>query len=324
MGEYFLKSRRKFFRDRKRVSAGRERGADVGTGALRAAPGEVQHRTARSQRCLRERAPRTAVPGRAGLGPQRGSLREGHFCNAGIASGPFPAPGRAGSGSRRREREGNEGAGGGRAAPQPPAPLGAALGRAGEVGAAARLCGSGRVCIGLGRGEAARSTPHPRPLLSPVGGGPGGERGPDIWGRGRARPPRVAVGARLPARHWRRGAGEGGGCSPRPRGRAGWGPACWRWLLVHWRMRGGRGAGSGGAGGARAAGGGVSANRVGGFSTEGERKVCGAGGEGAAKRAGPGAGPAAAALGRGAAAGGPPLDFCRGGGIAPSFSSPQG
>lgn len=223
MGEYFLKSRRKFFGDRKRVSAGRERGADVGTGALRAAPGEVQHRTARSQRCLRERAPRTAVPGRAGLGPQRGSLREGHFCNAGIASGPFPAPGRAGSGSRRREREGNEGAGGGRAAPQPPAPLGAALGRAGEVGAAARLCGSGRVCIGLGRGEAARSTPTPGPSSPRWEGargasaarifGGGGERGPPAsrWGPGC----RLGIGGEAP--------GKGEAAAPGPAGGRGGG-----------------------------------------------------------------------------------------------------
>lgn len=181
----------------------------------------------------------------------------------------------------------------------------------------------------LGRGEGCLQPPPPAPPpLSSGRGAWGASCSPDIWGRGRAQPhhPREPrAGASLPARHWRIGAGEGGDCSPQPPRAGGVGAgllALAALALADAGREGGRK--RGGRGGARVAGGGVSVNRVGVFSSKEERKVCGAGGEGASKRAGPGPGPAAAALGRGAAAGGPPLDFCRGGGIAPSFSSPQG
>lgn len=227
----------------------------------------------------------------------------------------------------------NERPGGSRSALQPLAPLGSALlRRAEEVGAALRLCSSGRVCIGRfapGEGGRLPAAPPAGPSSSLQREGPwGASCSPDIWGRGRAQPhhPREPrAGASLPARHWRIGAGEGGDCSPQPPRAGGVGAgllALAALALADAGREGGRK--RGGRGGARVAGGGVSVNRVGVFSSKEERKVCGAGGEGASTRAGPGPGPAAAALGRGAAAGGPPLDFCRGGGIAPSFSSPQG
>lgn len=94
-----------------------------------------------------------------------------------------------------------------------------------------------------------------RPLLLPLlrEGGPGGRVAARIFGGGGERSPAAPVcrgrGPRCRLGIGGSVLGKGETAAPSPRGRAGWGPACWLWLLLHWRMRGGRGAGSGGAGG---------------------------------------------------------------------------
>lgn len=277
---------------------------------------------------------RSGASGIAPRGPRQSGARpparvppRGAFLQRGDRLRPLPCPGSCRERVPVQGARGQRGRGGrsGRAAAPGPSRSGCgASGGGGGRRAALRLrAGSHR----SGEGEAARSTPTaptPGPSSPRWEGargasaarifGGGGERGPPAsrWGPGC----RLGIGGEAP--------GKGEAAAPGPAGGRGGGRPAGAGCSCIGGCGEGGGQEAGGQGEPERPEGGVSANRVGGFSTEGERKVCGAGGEGAAKRAGPGAGPAAAALGRGAAAGGPPLDFCRGGGIAPSFSSPQG
>lgn len=196
--------------------------------------------------------------------------RGGHFCTGRIPAVPLPSPttpaprcvvrlrvdpSTGGGGENCNERA--EGGGAVGSAAPGPFGMGSPQARRGGGGRSAPLQlreGLHWTICAWGGGEVACSPPPPAPPpLSGETGGPGGRAAARIFGGGGERSPPAPV-CRERGPRCRLGIGgsvlgKGETAAPSPRGRAGWGPACWLWLLLHWRMRGGRGAGSGGAGG---------------------------------------------------------------------------